>query len=581
MAAWQALALVAAAGAAAAWLFYLKVRPPRVSVPSLTLWRRVLDQRRELTWWERVRKAVSLVATILIAAALGLAVTRPGPKLGSSSSRGRLLIVLDSSWSMLARTSNGETRWDRAVAQARALAASTAGDEVAIATTADGVVEGPTSDTALIEGALERLHPSGGETAAWPRIAGAGAVYFLTDGALARPLDPGVVLHSVYERAANVAITAFGVRGAAGGGAGGEVYLEVANYAAAPQKVRVTLTRGTDALVDQSQDVAAGEVLRQTMPVGLAGDPRLRARVSAPENALAIDDEAVAWLAAADLIDVTVVSDNPALALLLSRAAGVRASFVTPAAYRPGREDAVVFDHWLPETAPTRPALCIAPPAAPWLGAPGNEEKQPRWTRSDAHPVLSGVDPLTLDIKRTRAYQGRDLLPVASSDAGTPLVEVVDAPDRRIVVMTFGINDSNLAYAPAFPVLVGNALEWLARPTIEAPRRPGPILLPASTTQVTAPDARHLRLLRTGHFVAAKLETPGLYLIEAGGSRAVVGVNVGDRDASNLMRTSLPATSQQAASPERSGRPWWIAAGLFALVLMSVEWWTWQRRITV
>jgi hypothetical protein len=77
MAAWQAWALVVGAGAAAAWLFYLKVRPPRVAVPSLLLWRRVLDQKRDITWWERVRKAVSLALTVLVAAMLALAVTRP------------------------------------------------------------------------------------------------------------------------------------------------------------------------------------------------------------------------------------------------------------------------------------------------------------------------------------------------------------------------------------------------------------------------------------------------------------------------------------------------------------------------
>ena len=90
MAAWQALLLVAAAGAAAAWIFRLKVRPPRVLVPSLLLWRRVLDHPREATWWERVRRAVSLAATIVIAVALALAITRPGPAVAGGS-RGRVL----------------------------------------------------------------------------------------------------------------------------------------------------------------------------------------------------------------------------------------------------------------------------------------------------------------------------------------------------------------------------------------------------------------------------------------------------------------------------------------------------------
>ena len=45
MTAWQAALLVAAAIGVAAWLFFLKVRPPRVAVPSLLLWRRVLERK--------------------------------------------------------------------------------------------------------------------------------------------------------------------------------------------------------------------------------------------------------------------------------------------------------------------------------------------------------------------------------------------------------------------------------------------------------------------------------------------------------------------------------------------------------
>ena len=45
MAAWQALLLLAVAAAAAAALFLMKVRPPRVHVPSLLLWQRVLRPR--------------------------------------------------------------------------------------------------------------------------------------------------------------------------------------------------------------------------------------------------------------------------------------------------------------------------------------------------------------------------------------------------------------------------------------------------------------------------------------------------------------------------------------------------------
>src|SRR5260221_7612499 len=117
MGGWQALVLLWAACGLTAWLFLLKLPPPRVLVPWLLLWRRVLDVPSDVTLWDRIRRVVSLVVTVLVALALALAVSRPSRGLGvgaAAASRGRLLIVMDSSWSMLAQTPSGETRWARA-----------------------------------------------------------------------------------------------------------------------------------------------------------------------------------------------------------------------------------------------------------------------------------------------------------------------------------------------------------------------------------------------------------------------------------------------------------------------------------
>ncbi len=589
MAGWQAVALIVVAGAAAAWLFLLKIRPPRVAVPSLLFWRRVLDQKRDETWWERFRRAISLAATIVIAAALAMAVTRPGPR-ASTSSRGRMLIVLDSSWSMLASTGSGGTRWDRAVREARGLAASVAGDDIALATTADGLVEGPTSDLALIETAIERLAPSGGAAAAWPRIGGVDTVHFLTDGAHARRLDPSVVVHSVYEAATNVAITAFDARPIpAGGTAAAEAYLEIVNYSPKPQQVRVSITRGASVVFDQPVSLAAGEAVRQVAPLTAAGGPRLLAKVKASSDALAIDDEAVAWIQGAEPLVVVVVSEKGSVvAQLLKRDPSVRVTELSPGTYQAGKEDLVIFDRWVPETPPTKPSLLVSPPMASWVTRPGSDEKNPRWTAASTHPVLTGVDPLTLDIKYASGnsvVSGPDnagQTVIARSEQGTPLISVVDLPDRRAVVVGFAVSDSNLAFAPAFPVIVGNALEWLARPTFEARSQSGPTTLPSSVTRVVAPDGTSVPLLRAGDQFVVNLQKPGLYRVETGGARGIIAVNVGDPETSNLGRTTLTAGAQPVrAAGLGSGQPWWIYGVIAAFVLIAAEWWTWQRRITV
>ena len=58
MAAWQAWLLLAGAAALAAALFRIKLRPPRLLIPSLVLWSRVLDDVRQQTLWERIRRVV-------------------------------------------------------------------------------------------------------------------------------------------------------------------------------------------------------------------------------------------------------------------------------------------------------------------------------------------------------------------------------------------------------------------------------------------------------------------------------------------------------------------------------------------
>jgi hypothetical protein len=485
---------------------------------------------------------------------------------------------------MLAETGAGGTRWDRAVRLAHRLAAASGGADVALATTADGLVEGPSADTALIETAIDRVRPSGGESAPWPVVAGVDAVHFITDGAVARSLDAGVVVHSVFEAAPNVAITAFDARPAAAGARAPEAFVAIANYAPAAQKLRLTITRDSTVIAERTVDLGPGEAGYQAFPITSGKGGRLLARVTAAENALAVDDEASAWLPGGEPIAVTVVTEEPAgaLALLFKNTPAVAPTFVTPAQYRQGRADVFIFDRWAPPAPPTRPALLLAPPPVEWLGTAGTDEKAPHWIHPGTHPVLAGVDPLTLEIKRARGLQGPGLTAVAQSEKGTPLVVVADAVDRRLVALSFTLADSNLAFAPAFPVLMGNALEWLAQPSFGPSRRPGRVTLPASTLRVTDHSGGSVPLVRAGAFSVATLATPGLHLVEVGGARGVVAVNVGDPEVSNLGRSSLAGrTLPTDAASSGGGRPWWTYAVIGAFLLASIEWWTWQRRVTV
>jgi hypothetical protein len=566
------LVFAAAAIALAAYLFFRKLRPARVAVPSLMLWTRVLADPREITLWDRIRRAVSLVVTCAIAGALAFAIG--DPRRAGSSSEGdgtRTLIVIDSSSSMLARARGG-TRWDRAIGEARRLAA-VAGGEVAIATTSDGLVEGPTVDRALLDAALDRLSP-GGPAGPWPELDEANSVHFITDGGTPKPNDAEVTLHSVYEAASNVAITAFEVRER--GDERSEIYLEATNYGPRRQ-TRISVRRGDNTILDRTIAIEDGQSLRHVIPIPTAGEPRLTARVEADDDALAIDNEAFAWAAAADPIAVTVVGPQTGwLSRLLMQNPRVQARFVAPADYRAGDADVVIFDEWTPTAAPDVPALLIHPPTDEVV-------QEPRWVAGASHPVLRGVDPLTLSISRASAYVRADLMPIATSTSNQTLVAIRDTPSMpREVVVSFGARGSNLAEAPGFPVLIGNALDWLTGRDDAVVRRIGSAVFDRSVERVTDPAGAHLPLLSLPQQQVAALRTPGFYSVDRRGARTVFAVNAGDPQISNLRHA--PAGNVSGATAVAAAlrtRPWWIYLAAFAFMAAAVEWWTWLRRITV
>jgi hypothetical protein len=567
----MSIVLAAGAIALAAYLFFRKLRPARVAVPSLLLWARVLADPREMTLWDRIRRAVSLVVTCAIAGALALAIGDPRRTGATEGDGSRTLVVLDSSWSMLARASGG-TRWDRAVGEARRLAAA-AGGEVAIATTSDGMVEGPTTDRALLDAALERLTP-GGAPGPWPELDRADGVHFITDGGTPHPSDQPVTVHSVYEPASNVAITAFDVRTRDDGRS--EVFLEVTNFG--PRRdTRIVVRRGEAELLDRTLAIDDGQSARHVIPIPSGGEPRLTAAVTASDDALAIDNEAFAWIAAADPIRVTVVGPQTAwLARLLAQSQNVQPRFVAPADYQPGGSDVVIFDEWVPPGPSDIPSLLFRPPTT-------NVIDQPRWIAAAAHPVLRGVDPLTMSISRASSYDTADLVPIATSTLDQPLIAVRDRVGTpRMVVVAFGARGSNLAEAPGFPVLMGNALEWLAGRGDGLPRHVGRAGFDPSIERVKDASGALVPLLQLPGESVGTLQAPGFYTVERRGARTVFAVNAGDPQMSNLRHApaGVSTNGPDLAAALRS-RPWWIYLAAFAFAAAAVEWWTWLRRITV
>jgi hypothetical protein len=88
LASWQGWLLLLGAGAMAAALFLIKLRPPRILIPSSRSGS-ACSTRRLTTRWEKIRRAVSLIVTVAIAIALGSRSSAIAPGGAGAAGRGR------------------------------------------------------------------------------------------------------------------------------------------------------------------------------------------------------------------------------------------------------------------------------------------------------------------------------------------------------------------------------------------------------------------------------------------------------------------------------------------------------------
>src|SRR5437879_1466168 len=235
----QAAVLALAVAGAILALYFLKFRRRQVIVSSCVLWQRVLAEKMSRSLWERLQKIVSIVFAVTIALLIALSVGRP--QIGALRGQvRRIVIVLDTSPSMNARTADGSTRWKHATEKARALVTESPAAEFRIADTSGRTAFPFTPDRSEVLAMISRLSPGGG-TPHFPNISGDATVYLLSDGVGLDDVPNGVETLSVFERADNVGITAFEIRPVPSNPLAYEAYLEIQNYGQ-PAEVGLTIT---------------------------------------------------------------------------------------------------------------------------------------------------------------------------------------------------------------------------------------------------------------------------------------------------------------------------------------------------
>lgn len=598
-----ALVLLAVVAAAIVAAYLLRQRRRRVVVASTLLWRRVATGARlrqeRLRWW------VSLLLALAIGLGIALALTRPEVAAIAGTAQ-RVVLVLDNAPSMAARTRDGASRWRHAVAQAREIVASAgAASEFMVLDTMGqtAIPDFVLADEALVQ--LARLAPAATGSARMPFVPAASPadpphdVLLFTDGVAALDVPRTVGVRSVFEPAANVALTAFEARAQPHDPARYEAVAQMLNASPDDRRVTLELAGAGGFAATRELDLPAGQSAVAVFDVSAFAGGALKARVRSPDDAFALDDEAYAVVAPRRVRKVLLVTaGNPRLEQALKLLPAVVVAVVRPEdqATAPvgdpsqNKPDLYVFDGWAPREAPPGSVLAFGAPNVPWLGAASIDAAKPTITQWDrSHPLAQDVAWREVRIRRATLAEPAGSVErsavVLARGAGEGALISAGGTTRRWIRVGFALADSNLPYQAGFPIFLRHAIDWLDPRPAPLVHGLGAVELPWPGATVVDAERRPLAVLTAGATTRFDAPAPGVYTASQGGVDHVVIVNALDPQRSEINRSRFAgAVAMAPAQPRRrplsNAEPWLLLIAA-AAVLLVIEWLSFTRRWTV
>ncbi|HEV7735259.1 MAG TPA: VWA domain-containing protein [Candidatus Binatia bacterium] len=582
-----ALALVAVAVLVALTLHQRRRRARRVS--SLLLWRQLPTAPAE-----RRRFRPDLLFFLQLAMLLALIGGYVRPYLASSTppaSGTALVVVLDCSASMQAREADG-TRFELARDKVRAvIAAQAQGTRIMLVSAAERphVVLRWSDDAARVASALDALAPLDTPTRLEPAVELALGAASRSNGAtvlIATDLPPAPQVRrgpvrwiQVGGTADNVAITALTVDSPPfGDGRDRRVLALVQNFGATPRTTTITATIDDAPWTQRTLELPARGT-EQVLFDGPRGSGVVRVRIT-PDDALPVDDEAVAWLPPPHPLDLVLVTDADAMATafssLVAALPDARLEVVNAAGWRErggaSTGQVALFDHVAPDGS--GPALFVAPPPGdPICRGARRLDGAAAIDWDDTHPIVQGLDALEAlevgDVTQLgRPSWARVVIDAASQRATFPLLTAGERDGHRQACLGAAL-PVPLTSSDALPLLMValGALRWASADTAETPL----------TVETGVP------LLVTGEPSALLVDRVGVRRVALGdGRERLVLANLFDATESDIGRDgdgdwpalAPPRLIAATAAPHEFG--WWLYA--VGAALLAVEWAVGARR---
>ena len=578
-------------------LLYL-LRPPsrRRFVSSNLIWQRVLEAYRRVSdrwrWW------LSLLIASLVCASIVLAVVRPGTEAGAAG-KGKVVLVVDNAPTMATITSSGKQRFEVAKERAYKLIQDLSPAMQVMVVDTQRRLTTPEFDSP--KQAIETVQALQLGQSFRPIVPSAIASipaerrYVVTDGVLLGAPPPQFVTISVLEAAENLGITAFDFDNVPGNSAQREAFVEVFNAGNQPVSAEVVISGLGKDRISRKVSVPAHGYTGQTFNISAFPGGPIRAALTATGDAYPDDDVAYGYLSSRRSVHVALVTNSGGSYLVksLSEQPRVRLKVESPRRYMDqvatgsAQADIYVFDRFAPKQPPPGPALLIGAEAANWLPARAGEASYPEIATANLrHPVLRDISLRDLYIEHG------NYLKAPQDDASSVLLRASDnrvlaiAHDGlpRWVLVGFDVANSNFGLLPAFPVFLGNSINWLADEPEILRAQPGVIPIPFQKARVVAMDGSDLPVVNVDKRSFFDATQPGLYTAIGKDRPIRIAVNLLERRISDVNRSAVPtATAETAAVEDSSDLPLGLSALLLILAaaLLCVEWFAYHRRVTV
>jgi hypothetical protein len=603
-------------------LYLLKLKRREVVVSTTLLWKRSIEDLTANAPFQKLRRNLLLLLQILFILLVTFLLMRPFVRADILQRAGHIVLI-DNSASMQARDVDGRTRLSAAQDKAVELVESlTPGDRMMVMAFSEKaeVIENWTPDKDSLRRAIGSIEArdlrSDLEEALTIALTLARdqadvTIQIISDGRFGDLPEIEVeenrkpVFIPVGESGDNIGITAAGVSRVMESHLDYQVLAGVQNFSDEPRRAVVELRHG-DVLLDAKE--VAMEPLG-TADAIFAGFGRVEGVVELKLSPVddvdvldvfPLDDRAWTVLPEQEEAEVLLVTGgNPILLKALDLDPNLNVTVVSPAEYTERMSaDLTVFDASAPASlGPGRYIFFgVVPPVSDIIAA-GTQELPVvvDWNRS--HPVNRFVEYENLQIEK--ALRVRLLDPnesLVQSNRGPLLAAFERTGGIRGIYVGFDIYDSAWPLRFSFPIFLANSTDWLlgsAATSGEYQFRTGRTIsvdtgARGGRVRVTDPRGVDYTIdLDAEESVAYFGETDyaGVYEVRLDGeTRSYAGNLMSPEESEIRPRENLDLGNQRIAGTAevvRQNIELWRPLALLALLLLSVEWWVYSRKVWI